>query len=224
MTDGFANRAEAGRLLARELLEEKPMHPVVLAIPRGGIEVAAPLAAALSADLDVVLARKLRAPYQRELAIGAISENGEVVFADDPTLVPGVTAAYVAEERARQMEEIARRRTMYRAVRPAVPLVHRHVIVTDDGIATGSTMIAALQTVRRMDIAHVTVAIPVASSDRLKSIRPLCDRLVCLLVPETFLAVGQFYESFEQVEDERVVELLEASIVATKPPGPSSSP
>jgi putative phosphoribosyl transferase len=224
MTHEFATRAEAGRILSRELLDEKPMRPVVLAIPRGGIEVAEPLAEELSADLDVVLARKLRAPFQPELAIGAVCEDGTVVLAEGHDMVAGVTAAYLAEETATQLQEIARRRAMYRAVRPAIPLAGRHVIVTDDGIATGSTMIAALRMVRATNAAHVTAAIPVASPDRLESIRPLCDRVVCLLAPEAFLAVGQFYRSFDQVEDARVVEILRAATRSSKSPGPSSSP
>jgi predicted phosphoribosyltransferase len=206
----FADRAEAGRLLARELRDAIPGRPVVLAIPRGGVEVGATLAAALAADLDVVLARKLRAPHQPELAIGAVSEEGEVHLMDHAATVPGATADFIDAERRRQLGEIARRRTMYRAVRPAVPLAGRAVILTDDGIATGATMIAALHTVRAAGAAHVTVAVPVASPDRLAEIRGLCDRVVCLAAPETFLAVGEFYRDFAQVEDERVVELLRA--------------
>jgi predicted phosphoribosyltransferase len=210
----FADRAEAGRLLARELRDEIPRRPVVLAIPRGGVEVAAPLAAALSADLDVVLARKLRAPHQPELAIGAVTEEGEVTLVEHAAVIPGVTAASIAAERGRQLGEIARRRAMYRAVRPAVPLAGRAVILTDDGIATGATMIAALHTVRAASAAHVTVAVPVAAPERLAEVRRLCDRVVCLAAPESFAAVGEFYTDFSPVEDERVVELLRARVHA----------
>ena len=206
----FADRAEAGRLLARELRDGIPGRPLVLAIPRGGVEVGATLAAALSADLDVVLARKLRAPHQPELALGAVSEEGEVHLMDHAAAVPGATAEYIAAERDRQLGEIARRRAMYRAVRPAVPPAGRAVILTDDGIATGATMIAALRTVRAAGAAHVTVAVPVAPPERLAEVRRLCDRVVCLAAPEAFLAVGEFYRDFAQVEDDRVVELLRA--------------
>lgn len=210
----FVNRAEAGRLLARELRDEIPRRPVVLAIPRGGVEVGATLAAALSAELDVVLARKLRAPHQPELAIGAVSEEGEVHLVAHAALVPGATAAWIAAERARQLGEIARRRGMYRAVHPAVPLAGRAVILTDDGIATGATMIAALHTVRASGAGHVTVAVPVAAPERLAEVRRLCDRVVCLAAPDSFGAVGEFYSDFAQVEDERVVELLRARVHA----------
>jgi putative phosphoribosyl transferase len=210
----FADRAEAGRLLAHELRDEIPRRPVVLAIPRGGVEVAAPLAAALSAELDVVLARKLRAPHQPELAIGAVSEEGDVHLAAHAAHVPGATAAWIAAERTRQLGEIARRRVMYRAVHPAVPLAGRAVILTDDGIATGATMIAALHTVRAAGAAHVTVAVPVAAPERLEEVRRLCDRVVCLAAPDSFGAVGEFYSDFAQVEDERVVELLRARVHA----------
>lgn len=221
MNHAFADRAEAGRLLAEHLRDEAARRPVVLAIPRGGVEVGATLAAALGAELDVVLSRKLRAPRQPELAVGAVSEDGAVHLVAGWNHVPGVTAAWIEEERAEQLREIGRRQSLLRAVRPAVSLAGRHVILTDDGIATGSTMIAALRTVRGSGAASLTVAVPVAPPDRLAEIRPLCDRLVCLLAPDRFFAVGQFYRSFDQVEDERVVDLLSAA--GGPPPGPGSS-
>lgn len=211
MNHAFADRAEAGRLLAEELRDVGDRRPVVLAIPRGGVEVGAALAAAIGADFDVVLSRKLRAPRQPELAIGAVSEDGVVHLVAGWDEVPGVTASWIEEERGHQLREMARRRSLFRAVRPAVPLAGRHVIVTDDGIATGATMIAALRTVRGSGAASVIVAVPVAPPDRLAEIRPLCDRLVCPLAPASFLAVGQFYRSFDQVEDARVVDLLRAA-------------
>lgn len=217
----FADRAAAGRLLAREFRDASSPRPVVLAIPRGGVEVGVALAEELAADLDVVLARKLRAPHQPELAIGAVAENGDVYLGEHWSTVPGVTAAFVDAERTRQLQEIDRRRGMCRAVRPPVPLAGRDVIVTDDGIATGSTMIAALRAIRGAGARSVTVAVPVAAPERLAAIRPLCDRLVCLLAPASFFAVGQFYGSFDQVEDDRVVELLRR---AARPGGVSGAP
>lgn len=223
MSRVFVDRAEAGRLLARELRGRFAERPVVLAIPRGGVEVGFALAEELAADLDVVLSRKLRAPYQPELALGAVSEDGEVYLVEGWDTVAGATADAIAQERGLQLREIFRRRALIRAVRPAVPLGGRHVIVTDDGIATGATMIAALRTVRGMQAADVTVAVPVAPPDRLAEIRPLCDEIVCLHVPDAFLAVGQFYRSFDQVEDERVVALLREAAAWQRPPGPSSA-
>ena len=204
----FADREEAGWMLVERLRGESLEKPLVLAIPRGGVEIGAVLARGLGAELDVVLSRKLRAPHQPELALGAVSENGEVYLNHFASAMTDAGDAYIEAERQRQLAEIARRRTMFRAVRPQAPLAGRTVILTDDGIATGATMIAALHWVRNAGAKEIVVAVPVGSPDRLDVIRPLCDRLVCLLEPEAFWAIGQFYRDFEQVEDSRVVELL----------------
>jgi len=202
-------------MLAAELAALHLRNPLVLAIPRGGIETAAPIAERLGAELDVVLARKLRSPDQPELAIGAISETGLVHL--DPALpaVTGATKVYVEEERARQRGEIERRRELFRRVRPPASMAGRTVILTDDGVATGSTMIAAARTVRAAGPAELIIAVPVAASERLSSLRPLCDRLICLIAAPDFMAVGQFYDRFEEVVDARVVELL--SLHASRP-------
>ena len=204
----FADRAEAGWMLVERLRGESLEKPLVLAIPRGGVEVGAALARGLGAELDIVLSRKLRAPHQPELALGAVSENGEIHLNHFASAMTDAGDAYVEAERQRQLAEIARRKTMFRAVRPQAPIAGRTVILTDDGIATGATMIAALHWVRNAGAKEIVVAVPVGSPDRLDVIRPLCDRLVCLLEPEAFWAIGQFYRDFEQVEDSRVVELL----------------
>lgn len=195
-------------MLVERLRGQSLQHPLVLAIPRGGVEVGAALARGLGAELDVVLSRKLRAPHQPELAIGAVSEDGHVYLNHFATAVTEAGDAYIEAERKRQVAEIERRTAMFRAVRPRAAIAGRTVIVTDDGIATGATMIAALHTVRASDAREVIVAVPVGSPDRLEAIRPLCDRLICLHEPQAFWAVGQFYRTFEQVEDDRVVELL----------------
>lgn len=202
-------------MLAAELAALHLRNPLVLAIPRGGIETAAPIAERLGAELDVVLARKLRSPDQPELAIGAISETGQVHL--DPALVAvtGATKVYVEEERARQRGEIERRRELFRRARPPASMAGRTVILTDDGVATGSTMIAAARTVRAAGPAELIIAVPVAASERLSSLRPLCDRLICLIAAPDFMAVGQFYDRFEEVVDARVVELL--SLHASRP-------
>jgi putative phosphoribosyl transferase len=212
----FTDRQEAGWALVERLRVEgiggparaSAEPPLVLAIPRGGIEIGAVLARGLGGELDVVLARKLRAPHQPELALGAVSENGEVYLNHFASAMTDVGDAYVEAERERQLAEITRRRRQYRAVRPQADVTGRTVILTDDGIATGATMIAALHTVRAGGAAWIIVAVPVGSPDRLDAIRPLCDRLVCLEEPQAFWAVGQFYREFSQVEDDRVVELL----------------
>ena len=204
----FRNREEAARQLAAELKGRELYDPLVLAIPRGGVVTGAVLARELGADLDVVLSRKLRAPGQPELAIGAISEDGRVYLNHHAQAFLDLLEDYLEEERRHQLAEIARRKKLFRAVRPQAPISGRSVIVTDDGIATGSTMIAALQAVKTQKPREVIVAVPVASPDRLEEVRRWCDDVVCLLRPEEFWAIGQFYEDFTQVEDEQALQLL----------------
>lgn len=229
----FLDREQAGWMLVARLRDRgfpppSDARPLVLAIPRGGVEVGAVLARGLAADLDVVLSRKLRAPEQPELALGAVSESGEVFLNHFARSMTDVGEAWIAAETKRQTAEIARRRAMYRKVRPQASIAGRTVIVTDDGLATGATMIAALKTVRAAGPDRIVVALPVAPPDRLPAIEALCDRLECLQKPGDFLAVGQFYRSFEEVTDERVVVLLRefgmASTPWTAPQTPSSLP
>jgi predicted phosphoribosyltransferase len=194
----FENREQAGWMLVDRLrahgVGSGTAKPLVLAIPRGGVEVGAALARGLGAELDVVLSRKLRAPHQPELALGAVSETGEIHLNHFASAMTDAGEAYIAAERGRQMEEIERRKAIFRAIRPKAAIQGRTVIVTDDGLATGATMIA--------------VAVPVAAPDRLDAIRGLCDRIECLIEPTDFWAVGQFYRNFEQVSDDRVCDLL----------------
>lgn len=205
---GFQDRRDAGKRLARALIDRDLVRPVVLGIPRGGVVVAAEVARALGADLDVALARKLRAPYQPELAIGAISEDGEVFVEPHAWQVSGVDEAYIKQEARRQLGEIQRRKELFRAVRPALDLRERSVLVVDDGIATGATMIAALQMAKHQQPRERIVAVPVASTDRLEEVARHADDAVCLLEPEGFMAIGPYYRDFTQVEDEEVVALL----------------
>jgi predicted phosphoribosyltransferase len=204
----FRDREDAARRLAEKLKGRELFDPVVLAVPRGGVVIGAVLARELGADLDVVLSRKLRAPGQPELAIGAISEDGRVYFNHHAREYLHQMEDYLAEERRYQMAEIGRRKNLFRAVRPQAPVAGRSVIVTDDGIATGSTMIAALQGLQTQKPREVIVAVPVASPERLEEVGRWCDAVVCLLAPEMFWAIGQFYEDFSQVEDEQVLRLL----------------
>lgn len=213
----FRHRAEAASQLAERFKGRALTDPLVLAIPRGGVVTGEVLARELGADLDVVLSRKLRAPEQPELAIGAVCEDGEVYLNGYVCDYLGVPEDYLEAERRHQMAEIARRKALFRAARPQAPVAGRSVIVTDDGIATGSTMIAALQSVRALRPRELIVAVPVASPDRLPEIRSLCDEVVCLSTPEEFWAIGQFYEDFTQVTDEEAVELL-------RPFGPAALP
>ena len=209
----FRNREDAALRLARRLKSLALKDPVVLGIPRGGVVTAAVLARELDAEFDVVLSRKLRAPYQPELAIGAIGEDGEVYLNSFAREASGVTEEYIREERDHQVAEIGRRSKLFRAVKPPADVTGRSVIVTDDGIATGSTMVAALHVLNAQKPHEVIVAVPVAPPDTIEKLRPQCSRLECLLTPGDFEAIGQFYDDFRQVEDEEAVRLLRESRV-----------
>jgi predicted phosphoribosyltransferase len=213
----FRDREGAARRLAARLKGRVFRKPLVLAIPRGGVAVGAVLARELDADLDVVLSRKLRAPGQPELAIGAVSETGHVYLNHHCGDLAGWAGDHLAEECRHQMAEIERRKASFRRIRPAVPVKGRSVIVTDDGIATGSTMIGALVVVRGQAPHELIVAVPVASRDRLAEVSEQCDEIVCLSAPPQFGAVGQFYADFRPVEDEQVVEFLREFAPGPKP-------
>ncbi len=205
----FQDRRDAGRQLAARLEYLRGEQDViVLGIPRGGVVTAAVLARELGAELDAVLSRRLGAPCQPELAIGAVGEDGEVYLNSFAREIPGVTDAYIDRERDHQIAEIERRRKLFRGLRPAARVSGRSVIVADDGIATGSTMLAALHVLIAQKPREIIVAVPVAPPNTLARIRRLCTHVECLLTPEDFVAVGQFYEDFRQVEDEEVVRLL----------------
>jgi len=204
----FSDREDAASQLASQLRDRPLQNPVVLAIPRGGVVTGAVLARELGAELDVVFSRKLRAPQQPEYALGAVAETGEVFLNPDARQTEICSEEYLEAERQRQLGEIARRKKLIRAVLPAAEVRGRSVIVTDDGIATGATMIAALQIVRSQGAAEIIVAVPVASPDRLAAVAEWCDEVICLLAPRSFQAIGQFYLDFPQVEDDKVLELL----------------
>lgn len=203
----FRNRREAAEQLADELKDVQLHNPVVLGIPRGGVVTAAVLAEKLGADMDVALARKLRHPMQSELAIGAISEEGDV-FIEERFRNRELDEEYLEKERRRRLEELKHRRKIFRDARPAAELGGRTVILTDDGIATGSTMFSALQAVKAKHPRETIVAVPVASPDRFEQFRNQCDRAVAVMLPRAFSAIGQFYANFEQVDDEEVCRLL----------------
>lgn len=204
----FINRVEAGKLLARELGYLKDQKVVVLGIPRGGIIPALELAKALHGDLDVVLSHKLRTPGNPELAMGAIAEGG-VAFVE-PRIVQmmGISKQLVEEEKARQMGELNRRAAEIRRVRPKVNLKNRQVIITDDGVATGATTMAAVLAVRHENPRRLILALPVGSEDSLVKLTEKADETICLRVPQNFMGVGQFYTTFDQVSDEEMLDIL----------------
>jgi putative phosphoribosyl transferase len=204
----FRNRNEAALQLAGRLKGRLFCDPLVLAIPRGGLVIGAILARELGADLDVALSCKLRAPGRPRLTVGAISEGGCVYLNPQAKMVSGLTQEYLAEECRRRLAEIAQRRKVFRQVRPLVPVAGRSVLVTDDGILTGSTMIAALQRLKEQDPYELIVAVPVASPVGLREVRHWCDDDIWLVSPEQFQAIDEFYEGFPRVGDEQVLDLL----------------
>ena len=203
----FDSRLDAGRRLARALAAYRGRNPLVLAIPRGAVEMGAEVARALEGELDVVLVKKLRAPYSPEFAVGAVDETGWTYVAPHARGA-GADDAYLEKEKTAQLETLRRRRSEYTPARAPVDPRGRIAIVVDDGIATGASMIAALHSVRAREPARLVCAVPVAAPESLEAIRPYADEVVCLEAPEYFQAVGQFYREFEQVEDEAVVALL----------------
>jgi predicted phosphoribosyltransferase len=204
----FADRVEAGRALSRELADWRGQDPLVLGIPRGGLVLAREIVAAIGGELDIALARKLRAPMNPELAIGAMSEHGDVFIDPRVQRVLGLSEAHIQREQERVRQEIQERQELYRQARRKVPLQGRPVVVTDDGLATGATMRAALLSARHEDPAQLICAVPVGAEDSVHELVDLCDELLCLRVPPAFGAVGQFYMQFEQVEDQEVLAIL----------------
>ena len=221
-TPGFCDRREAGRLLAERLLPLRAEHPVVLALPRGGVPVAFEVAQALDAPLDLVLVRKIGAPGHEEYAIGAVvdTEPPRIVRNDPIIAALRVPDSYIAAETVRQAAEIARRRAAYLGTRPPVPLQGRTAILIDDGIATGATVRAALLGLAQANPARLVLAVPVAPPEVLAELRPLVYDLVCLLAPDPFRAVGLFFDDFAQTSDEEVVSLL----AQARHPGPQADP
>ncbi|MCZ2406427.1 MAG: phosphoribosyltransferase [Burkholderiales bacterium] len=203
----FQDRSDAARRLAASLQACAGQKPLVLAIPRGAVPMGRIIAQQLGGELDVVLVRKLHAPFQPELAVGAVDESGWTYTVPQAERV-GADAAYLAQETRTQMQALRARRALYTPVRAPIDPAGRTVIVVDDGLATGATMVAALHGLRAQHPARLICAVPVASREALALVRPLADEVVCLEVPPDFAAVGQFYRDFAQVEDSEVVRLL----------------
>ena len=206
----FTNRSEAGRWLA-ERLKAYAQRPdvIVLGLPRGGVPVAYELARALDAPLDVFLVRKLGLPGQEELAMGAIASGGVRVLNDDVVGALGVPAHVIDDVARKEEQELRRREQAYRGARPMPDLRGRVVILVDDGLATGSTMRAAVRAVKQMQPARVVVAVPVAAASTRDDMAEEVDEIVCATPPEPFLAVGRWYEDFSQTSDDEVHDLLE---------------
>lgn len=203
----FEDRIDAARQLAVALARYRGKNPLVLAIPRGAVPMGRLIAQELGGELDVVLVRKLGAPGNPEFAVGAVDEAGWTYIADWAADV-GASQAYLADETSAQLATMRARRAQYTPSRHPFDPAGRTVIVVDDGLATGATMIAALHSVRARHPARLVCAVPVASPDSLEKVRPHADEVVCLDAPLGFHAVGQFYRNFGQVEDREVVAAL----------------
>ena len=206
----FRDREDAGRrladLLSRADLGTEPL--VVLGLPRGGVPVAAAVARALGAPLDVLVVRKLGVPFQPELAMGAVGEGGVRVEIEDVLRSTGLGEAALAAAEAGQRPELERRARLYRDGGTPLPLEGRCAVIVDDGIATGSTVRAACRVARRRGVARLVIAVPVASHLATEELRGECDEMFCLAVPEPFYAVGEWYDDFSQTTDEQVAVAL----------------
>jgi putative phosphoribosyl transferase len=203
----FNDRNDAAIQLAEALKQYRGQNPLVLAIPRGAVPMAKVIADELGGRFDVVLVRKLRAPFQPELAIGSVDESGWAYIASHAAST-GASQDYIESEKQVQMETIRNRRNQYTPIRPPIDPAGRIVIVIDDGLATGATMISALHGLRARKPTKLICAVPVAPPETLKKVAALADEVVCLESPEYFMAVGQFYRNFSQVEDDEVIEIL----------------
>lgn len=204
MQTRFLNRTEAGRALAERLEHLRGEDVIVLALPRGGVPVAAEIARALDAPLDVLNVRKLGVPWQEELAMGALATGGVRVLNNDVILGTGVSAADLEEVTRLQAIELDRREKLYRGGRPAPVLTGRTVVIVDDGIATGATVRAAIQVVRSQHPARVVLAAPVAQASVAATLERQVDECVIMLAPEDLYAIGLWYEHFEQLTDDEV--------------------
>ena len=214
----FADRRQAGRVLAQHLLRHRnDPSLIVLALPRGGVPVAFEVAQALHAPLDVFVVRKLGLPGHEEYAMGAIA-TGDVRVMNQDIANAGISQAAIEAVAARERIELARRERLYRGERPPIAIEDHTVILVDDGLATGSTMLAAATAVRRQRPRTIVVAVPVAAAETCRALREVVDEVTCPATPEPFVAVGAWYEDFRQVSDDEVHALLAAAWRPQPPP------
>jgi putative phosphoribosyl transferase len=204
----FLDRTTAGRDLAQRLNYLKNKDTVVLGLPRGGVPVAFEVAKEIGAPLDVIVVRKLGVPFQPELAMGAVGEGGVVIKNDEVIRMAGITASQFADVQSREEREVIERAARFREGRPSVSLVGRLAIIVDDGIATGSTALAACDVARALGAKKVMLAVPVGSREAVKALSAKADEVISLEIPDEFYAVGQWYEDFSPVTDEEVIQFL----------------
>ncbi|HAA89693.1 MAG TPA: phosphoribosyltransferase [Peptococcaceae bacterium] len=204
----FADRSDAGKRLAEKLLKYKGEHLLVLGIPRGGVIVAAEVAKALKAPLDVVIARKIGAPFNSELAVGAVAPDGSVLYDEKMLSYFGIDKGVFENQIAAEVAEIERRLRLYRGEKEGFNCADKVVILVDDGIATGFTVQAALRFLRKQQPKRLVLAVPVIPRDTAARLNEVVDELVALLIPDVFYAVGQFYRDFRQTTDQEVIAVL----------------
>lgn len=203
----FKDRIEAADALARELDAYRGQRPLVLGIARGAVPMAARIAGQLATDWDVLLAKKLSAPGNPEFAVGAVDESGWVYRSGLVSRL-GIDEAYLEQEKHRQMAVMQKRRAQYDAIAPRIDPAGRTVIVVDDGLATGATMLAAIHGLKQQGAGKVICAVPIGSQPSVAAARAAADEVICLLEPEDFYAVSQGYREFGQIEDSEVFELI----------------
>jgi len=205
----FKNRQDAGQKLAQVLISYKDNPDVIIiALPRGGVVIGYEIAQVLKVPLDIIVPRKIGAPGNPEFAIGAITQDGEGSFDESVIRMYGITQEYIDGEVEKEKEEAFRRLKLYRGDRAPLKLKDKIVILTDDGIATGNTMKAAITSLQKQHVQKLVVAVPVSAKNSLRKIEKEVDEVVCLHAPVVFRAVGAFYENFEQTEDEGVIKLM----------------
>ncbi len=209
----FRDRVDAGRRLAEELARRgySGGGAIVLALPRGGVVVGYEVAKALGAELEVLVSRKLGSPGNPELGVGAIAEDGSLYLNQDLINKLGVSSDYLSKEIENQLSELRRRVKLYRGDKPIPSLEGRIAILVDDGLATGATIFASIEMVKKMKPSKLVVAVPVAPEETIVEVEKLVDDVVCLATPFPFFAIGQFYEDFSQTSDEEVLALLNAA-------------
>jgi len=214
----FRDRQEAGQQLALRLEHLRGSHPLVLALPRGGVPVACEIARILDVPMDLLLVRKLGAPGHAEYGIGAVADGIEpqLVLNEQAVRDLGVPVHYIRQELVRQVAELRRRRALYCGDRRPPDVAGRTVIVVDDGVATGGTVGAALRSLKQAGAGHLVLAVPVAPRETLSHLEQWCDEIICLETPEPFVAVGLHYDDFAQVSDEQVRQYLTASANETR--------
>jgi putative phosphoribosyl transferase len=206
----FKNRQDAGRQLAKALAAyQEKKECVAIGLPRGGVVVAYEVAKALNLPLDIICARKVGSPWNPELAIGAVTETGDGFYNTDIIEQFAIPQEYIRRESEKQKIEALRRLALYKKNRPAIDISGKIVILVDDGIATGATMKAAIESLKGKQVSKIIVAVPVSAPETLMEIKTQVDETICLESPYLFQAVGQFYEEFDQTTDEEVIELLD---------------